>query len=321
MILLTGCAGFIGSNVAQLLLNEECPFIGIDNINNAYDVRLKEWRLSHLKKNKKFLFALLDITDRAELSELFGKHKFEAVIHLAARAGVRQSLENPWTYFDTNLTGTLNLVELCREFDIKKLVLASTSSIYGEAERPFREDQSTNRPLSPYAASKKAAEVLCHAYHYLHGLDVTVLRYFTVYGPAGRPDMSVFRFIHWIAEGEPLQLFGNGLQERDFTFVEDIARGTVKALRPAGYEIINLGGDHPVSINKIIELIEKFLGKRAKITTLKAHPTDISATWADISKARNLLGWEPQVSLEEGLKRSVEWYFENCHMVKELRLL
>ncbi|MBI1730845.1 SDR family NAD(P)-dependent oxidoreductase [Candidatus Acetothermia bacterium] len=320
MKLLTGCAGFIGSCVAQLLLDEGDEFIGIDNLNPAYDVRLKEWRLAQLKKDKRFSFAQLDITNQAKLRELFQKHDFESVINLAARAGVRQSIENPWTYFDTNVTGTLNLVELCKEFNVAKFVLASTSSIYGESERPFSESQPASQPLSPYAASKKAAEVLCHSYHYLHGLDVTVLRYFTVFGPAGRPDMSIFRFIRWIAEGEPLQLYGDGLQERDFTYVEDIARGTLLALKPVGYEIINLGGDHPASLKGIITSLEDLLCKKAKIIHLDPHPTDVSATWADISKAKSLLGWEPQIPLDEGLKRTVEWYFKNAQWAKELRL-
>jgi dTDP-glucose 4,6-dehydratase len=320
MKLLTGCAGFIGSHVAQLLLDGGDEFVGIDNLNHAYDVRLKEWRLAQLRKDRRFSFTQLDITDREKLRELFQKHDFDAVINLAARAGVRQSLENPWIYFDANVTGTLNLVELCKEFDVAKFVLASTSSIYGESERPFCESQPASQPLSPYAASKKAAEVLCHAYHYLHGLDVTVLRYFTVFGPAGRPDMSIFRFIHWISEGEPLQLFGDGLQERDFTYVDDIARGTLLALKPAGYEIINLGGDHPVSLRGIITSLEDLLCKKAKIVHLKMHPTDVLATWADISKAKSLLGWEPQISLDEGLKRTVNWYFKNAQWVKELQL-
>jgi UDP-glucuronate 4-epimerase len=198
--------------------------------------------------------------------------------------------------------------------------LASTSSLYGNNERPFREEMPTDRPLSPYAASKKGAETLCYTYHHLYGLDITVLRYFTVYGPAGRPDMSIFRFIRWIAEGEPIQVFGDGLQERDFTYVDDIARGTIAALKPLGYEIINLGGDRPVSLQWIIETLERLLGKQAVWQTQPMHPADVKATWADITKARTLLGWEPQVSVEEGLHRSVEWYLANRDWAKEVVL-
>ncbi len=319
-ILVTGCAGFIGSKVTELLLHQGHNVVGIDNLNNAYDVRLKEWRLSQIRKNPTLTWQLLDITDQPKLSQCFEKNNFESVINFAARAGVRQSLENPWMYYETNLTGTLNLLELCRKYGIKKFVLASTSSIYGERERPFREDAPTDQPISPYAASKKAAEVLCYTYHYLHKLDVSVLRYFTVFGPAGRPEMSIFRFIKWIAEGEPLALNGDGSQERDFTYVGDIAQGTVAALRSVGYEIINLGSDRPVAIKTIIAHLETLLGKKAQIKHFPAHPTDVTATWADISKAKRLLGWSPQTPWELGLQHSVEWYHQHRTWAKEVQL-
>ena len=319
-VLLTGCAGFIGSNVARGLLKEGHEVIGVDNLNDAYDVRLKDWRLSQLRKESGFKVKHFDINELGSLKNLFNAHEFSAVINLAARAGVPQSLENPWVYAETNFVGTLNLLELCKDFGVKKFVLASTSSIYGKGERPNREDQVTDKPLSPYTASKKGAEALCHSYHHLYDLDVTVLRYFTVYGPAGRPDMSIFRFIRWIAEGDSLQLFGDGTQERDFSFVEDIARGTILALKNVGYEIINLGSDRPVSINQVIGFIEELVEKKAKIDYLDSHPADVPATWADINKAREILGWQPQVMLEEGLKRSVDWYVENREMAKELLL-
>jgi UDP-glucuronate 4-epimerase len=320
-IFLTGCAGFIGAKTAELLVEQGHEVIGVDNLNNAYDPTLKRWRLSQLEGKPNFRFQQVDISAWEPTRQVFEAHMpYDAVVNLAARAGVRQSVQNPWVYVATNTTGALNLLELCRQHGVRKYVLASTSSLYGNNERPFREDMPTDRPLSPYAASKKSAETLCYTYHHLYGLDITVLRYFTVYGPAGRPDMSIFRFIRWIAEGEPIQVFGDGLQERDFTYVDDIARGTIAALKPLGYEIINLGGDRPVSLKWIIETIEQLVGKRAVWRTQPMHPADVQATWADITKARTLLGWEPQVSLEEGLRRSVEWYLANRDWAKAVIL-
>jgi nucleoside-diphosphate-sugar epimerase len=266
-MLVTGAAGFIGSKVCELLLDQGHRVVGIDNLNDAYDVRLKEWRLAQIEAHANLHMLRLDICDRAALeAEAFGPHRFDAVINLAARAGVRQSVENPWVYIDTNTTGTLNLLELCRAYEVPKFVLASTSSLYGAHNpRPFREDANTDMPLSPYAASKKGAEGMCYTYHYLYNIDVTVLRYFTVYGPAGRPDMSLFRFVQWISEERPVKVFGNGEQERDFTYVEDIARGTIAATRPLGYEVINLGSDEPVVLMHTIRLAEQMLGKSANL--------------------------------------------------------
>ena len=210
---------------------------------------------------------------------------------------------------------------MCRRFGVRKFLLASTSSLYGKHNQvPYREDADTNRPLSPYAASKKAAETLAFSYHHLHGLDISIPRYFTVYGPAGRPDMSVFRFIRRIAEGEPIVLFGDGTQSRDFTFVDNIARGTIAALRPLGYEVINLGGDRSVLLNSIIEQIAALVGKRPQIESRPLHAADVPTTWADVSKAARLLDWRPTVAIEEGLRRSVEWYFANREMARRLEL-
>ena len=325
-VLVTGCAGFIGWKVTELLLSQGHTVAGIDNLNSAYDTRLKDWRLAQLKENPNFSFHKLDISLRENLplltsianSSTNSLGNTDAIVNLAARAGVRYSVEDPWVYYETNVTGTLNLLELCRDQGIKKFALSSTSSVYADGERPFREDAPTDHPNSPYAASKKAAELLCYNYHYLHGLDVSVLRYFTVYGPAGRPDMSIFRFIKWIEEGEPLVLYGDGLQERDFTFVEDIAEGTVGALNPLGFEVINLGSDHPVTIRKVIEDVEALLGKKAIIEQHPAHAADVAATWADNTKAQNLLGWKPKTPFHEGLKRSVQWYQENRDWVRKI---
>lgn len=324
-ILVTGCAGFIGWRVTEFALRDGHTVVGVDNLSDAYDVRLKEWRLQRLMaKNPVFNFYKLDITNQSELISLFeeemAKGLFDAVINLAAQAGVRQSVENPWAYYKTNVTGTLNLLEQCRAFEVKKFILASTSSLYGQTECPFREDRSTDEPLSPYAASKKAAETLCYTYHYLYDLDITVLRYFTVYGPAGRPDMSIFRFIKWIAEEKPVIIYGDGTQERDFTYVGDIAQGTLAALKSMGYEIINLGSDRPVKLSEIIRLTEDLLRQKANIKYKPRHLADVLATWADISKARKLLSWEPQTTLEEGLRQTVEWYMENRNWVKEIEV-
>ncbi|MBI3059857.1 MAG: GDP-mannose 4,6-dehydratase [Deltaproteobacteria bacterium] len=304
----------------------------MDNVNDAYDVRLKQWRLKQLEGRPGFEFHCLDICDRTALSDHFHsffaiRHSpFDAVINLAARAGVRQSVENPWVYFDTNVTGTLNLLELCREFGIKKFVLASTSSLYGAVlsgrdrlNRPFREDDVTDRPLSPYAASKKAAEALCYTYHYLSGIDVTVLRYFTVYGPGGRPDMSLFRFVQWISEGRPVTVFGDGRQSRDFTYVDDIAAGTVAALKPVGFDVINLGSDKPVVLMEAIRLIERLVDRTAKIDFKPRHPADVMATWADIGKAGKILGWHPQTKFEDGVRNLVAWYRDNRTWAREIR--
>jgi nucleoside-diphosphate-sugar epimerase len=325
-ILLTGAAGFIASKVAEFLLEDGHAVVGIDNLNDAYDVRLKQWRLAKLQGKPGFEFDQVEICDRDKVRELFvrdfkrrGSH-FDAVINLAARAGVRKSVENPWVYFETNVTGTLNLLELCREFHVNKFILASTSSLYGQDNpMPYREDANTDCPVSPYAASKKAAEALCHTYHYLHGIDVTILRYFTVYGPAGRPDMSLFRFVQWISEGRPVIVFGDGRQSRDFTYVDDIARGTIAGLKPMGFAIINLGSDAPRVLMDAIRIIEGLVGRKAMLEYKPRHPADVLATWANISRACERLDWRPRVDCAEGIKSLVEWYEENREWAREIR--
>lgn len=313
--LLTGAAGFIASRVAAQLLEQGHTVFGVDNMNDAYDVRLKDWRLKTLEANAAFTFVKADIFDREAVDRIFDQlsgTKVDAVINLAARAGVRQSVENPWVYYEANTTGTLNLLEKCRLLGIPKFILASTSSLYGaDNEMPFSETADTNRPLSPYAASKKAAETLAYTYHYLYGTDVTVLRFFTVYGPAGRPDMSLFRFVQFVSEGKEVPIFGDGKQSRDFTYVDDVARGVVAALRPLKYEVINLGSDAPVVLRDALAMVEEFVGKAAIVRHLPIHKSDVPATWANISKAERLLGWRPQVDMREGVRRLVEWYGEN----------
>lgn len=316
--LVTGCAGFICSRVTELLLADGCQVTGVDNLNEAYDVRLKEWRLKRLEDWPEFTFVRLDICDRNSLKEL-SRTRFDAVINLAARAGVRQSVDNPWAYVDTNVTGTLNVLEMCREAGIAKLVQASTSSVYGaDNPTPYREDAYADGVLSPYAASKKAAENLCHAYYHLHGLDITVPRYFTVYGSAGRPDMSVFRFIQWIAEERPVTVYGDGEYSRDFTYVDDISRGTIAALKPVGFEIVNLGSDKPYTVNQLIRMLEELLDQEAVVDNRRPLPSDVPRTWADIGKAERLLGWKPETTFQQGLTEAVRWYRDNREWAKDV---
>jgi len=308
--LVTGAAGFIASRVCEFLLQDGHRIIGMDNFEPVYDLRLKEYHLAQLKPYKEFHFFRESICDRDTLARIAGENPhIDAVINLAAKAGVRDSLLDPWGYYQTNLAGCLNLLELCRERDIHKFILASTSSVYGEnAPYPTPEEADSSHPLQPYAASKKAAETLCYSYHYLYGLDVTVVRYFTVYGPAGRPGMSMFRFTKWISDGQVVQVFGDGRQTRGFTYLDDIASGTISALEKLGYEIINLGGHESISILDLISKFENAIGKKAQLTFQPAHPADMSASWADTSKASRLLGWQPRVGLDEGIRRMIAWY-------------
>lgn len=343
--LVTGAAGFIASKVCEFLLADGHTVVGIDNLNDYYDVRLKDYRLSRLLgikdwqpgpdpkissfispvsypdlrtpisdlRAERFTFRFLDIENISALDTLLAQFKFDAVFNLAARAGVRYSIENPHVYLSTNTLGTLNVLECMRKHGVKKHVLASTSSLYAGCPMPFTEDQPVNTPLSPYAATKKAAEMLSWTWHKIHGIDTTVVRYFTVFGPAGRPDMAPYRFVHWIATGQPIKLFGDGTASRDFTYVDDIARGTILAASyqpPApSFEIINLGGgNRPITINAMVTLIEKYLGKKAVIDYRPANPVDMADTQADITKAEHQLGWHPQVSTCTGFELTIEWY-------------
>ena len=306
--LVTGAAGFIAARVCEMLIEQGHTVTGIDNMNDAYDVRMKEYRLKRLEGLSGFEFYKLDISDRSILDQFKGS-KFEGVINLAARAGVRASTENPWVFVNTNVIGSLNMLELCRQNDIKKYVFSSTSSIYGaNPPYPTPEAADSSHPLQPYAASKKGAEALAHSYHYLYDLDVTILRFFTVYGPAGRPDLALFRFTQWIMEGRPVQVYGSGEQSRGFTYLDDIARGTIAALEPMGFEIINLGGHEVITINDLIRLLEGVIGKKAIVEHFPPNQADMFSNWADVSKARRLLNWEPQVSLQDGVRHLVDWY-------------
>ena len=261
--LVTGAAGFIGARTSELLIKAGHHVVGIDNLNDAYDPRVKEYRLRKLQTMPEFKFHKLDISNKSVIDPFKGE-KFEGLINLAARAGVRTSVKDPWLYVESNMVGTLNMLEICRQTGTPKFIVASTSSIYGEdPPYPTPESASSSEPLQPYAASKKGAEAMAHAYHHLYGIDVTVLRFFTVYGPAGRPDLSIFRFVKWISEGQPVRVNGDGEQSRGFTYIDDIARGIMAALKPLDYEVINLGGHEVITINNLIGLIEDVVGRKA----------------------------------------------------------
>jgi len=306
--LVTGAAGFIGARTSELLLKDGHTVVGIDNMNEAYDPRMKEYRLRRLQAMPGFTFHKLDISNKSIIEHFMGD-KFDGVINLAARAGVRYSVEDPWIFVQSNMIGTLNMLEICRHTGTKKFIVASTSSIYGEdPPYPTPESASSSEPLQPYAASKKGAEAMCHAYHHLYGIDISVVRYFTVYGPAGRPDLALFRFVQWICEGLPVRVNGDGEQSRGFTYIDDIARGTILALKPVGHEIINLGGHEVITINDLIRLIEDVVGRKAVIEYGPADPADMRSNWADVTKAGELLGWEPQFNMRAGVEKLFEWY-------------
>ena len=306
--LVTGVAGFIGARTSELLISDGHTVVGIDNVNDAYDPRMKAYRLKKLQERPGFVFQQLDISDKS-IIDGFKDQKFDGVINLAARAGVRFSVEDPWVFVQSNVVGTLNMLEICRQTGTKKFIVASTSSIYGaNPPYPTPESASSSEPLQPYAASKKGAEAMCHAYHHLYGIDVSVVRYFTVYGPAGRPDLALFRFVQWISEGRPVRVNGDGEQSRGFTFIDDIARGTILALQPVGYEVINLGGHEVITINNLIKLIEDIVGKKAIVQYGPPNPADMFTNHADVTKAGELLGWEPQFNMRAGVERLVEWY-------------
>ena len=310
-------AGFIAAETARQLRAQGVEVVGCDNMNDYYDPRMKQHRLEGLKDCE---FHQLDIENEVALAKLFKTHKFDTVYNLAARAGVRYSMENPHVYFTTNVQGTLNLLEQMRKNNCGKMVLASTSSLYAGEKMPFNENAPVNNPISPYAASKKAAEVLAYTYNFQYGIDCSVVRYFTVYGPAGRPDMSIMKFIWSLDQGREFELYGDGEQSRDFTFVEDIASGTIRASRKLGYEVINLGGGRtPVTINTMIRWMEEGLGKKAKIKRMPPAPADMLETQADISKAHRLLEWAPKVEFRDGLSRTIEWYLAHRAFLSTLK--
>jgi len=329
-ILVTGTAGFIGAQLAHRLLERGDEVIGVDNVNDYYDVSLKEARLARLTGHPGFTEVRQDVADRAVMAEIFAKYRPERVVHLAAQAGVRYSLENPNAYVDANLVGFMNILEGCRHNDVKHLVFASSSSVYGANETmPFSVHDNVDHPLSLYAASKKANELMAHSYSHLYGLPTTGLRFFTVYGPWGRPDMAPFIFTKKILAGEPIDVFNHGHHRRDFTYIDDIVEGVVRTLdqvaRPnndwsgenpdpstskAPYRIYNIGSNNPVELSRFIEIIEERTGKKAQKNMLPMQPGDVVATYANVDDLISDVGYKPETSVEEGIANFVDWYRE-----------
>src|SRR5687767_15415549 len=329
-ILVTGVAGFIGFHTAARLLGRGDSVVGLDNLNDYYDVRLKQARLALLEKEPAFRFVKLDLADRSGMAELFAQQKFERVIHLGAQAGVRYSIQNPLAYVDSNVTGTANILEGCRHNGVGHLVYASTSSVYGANTRmPFSVHQNVDHPLSFYAATKKANELMAHTYASLYGLPVTGLRFFTVYGPWGRPDMALFMFTRNILAGQPIDVFNYGKHRRDFTYVDDIAGGVVAALERvaapdplwdgdnpdpatsrAPYRLYNIGNNRPVELMHYIEVLENCLGRKAEKNLLPLQAGDVPDTWADAEDLVRVVGYRPSTPVEEGVAKFVAWYLD-----------
>ncbi|MFA6329463.1 MAG: GDP-mannose 4,6-dehydratase [Candidatus Micrarchaeia archaeon] len=309
--LVTGCAGFIGSHVTERLLSRGETVFGIDDLNDYYAVSQKMTNLKILSEFDKFSFKKTDIRDKKALDSLSTEIESpEAIIHLAARAGVRASIDNPEIYFQTNVLGTLNLLELSRKVKSRRFACASSSSVYGNNRKiPYSESDVTDSPISPYAASKKSAELLCHAYSSLYSMNITCLRFFTVYGPRGRPDMAPFKFMDAISKGKPIDVYGDGTSKRDYTYIDDIVAGVIAAAdKDLSFEVINLGNSSPVSLDEFILTMEATVGKPAKIVRKPEQPGDVRITFADISKAKKLLKFSPKTSLKTGLRKMHDWY-------------
>jgi UDP-glucuronate 4-epimerase len=308
--LVTGCAGFIGFHVSQKLLARGERVVGIDNLNEYYDVTLKHSRLALLRKNKRFLFKKIDISDAKAVKKLFSTHRFGKICHLAAQAGVRYSLTHPEAYIQANDVGFFNMIDNASRHKVSNFVYASSSSVYGNNKKvPFSVADPVDHPISLYAATKKANELIAHTYSHLHGLHTTGFRFFTVYGPYGRPDMALFIFTKAILAGRPISVYNRGNMKRDFTYVDDIVAGVVAGLdRPAKYAVYNLGNHKTVRLLYFIECIEKCLGRKAKKKLLPMQPGDVPATWADIRLSRKKLGFDPKVGIEEGIRRFIGWY-------------
>lgn len=335
-IFVTGAAGFIGYHVSERLLNRGDVVIGIDNVNDYYDVTLKEARLARLRKHENFRFERLDIADQHALAALFEREKPDVVVNLAAQAGVRYSLENPQAYIDANIHGFTNILEGCRHHNVKHLVYASSSSVYGSnTQMPFSVEHNVDHPVSLYAATKKSNELMAHTYSHLFGLPTTGLRFFTVYGPWGRPDMAMFLFTEAILKGEPIKVFNHGNMRRDFTYIDDIVEGITRVIdRPAApdpnwssdnpspasskapYRVYNIGNDDPVELMHLIETIEKELGQEAAKNFMDMQPGDVPASWADVDTLTQDVGFKPSTSIEDGVAQFIAWYLEYYQVEK-----
>lgn len=314
--LITGAAGFIGMHTAKRLLEQGEEVVGLDNLNDYYDPALKEYRLAQLTPFRNFRFVKMDLADRAGMAELFKTEQFTHVIHLAAQAGVRYSLENPFAYVDSNLVGTMTVLEGCRHNPVQHLVYASSSSVYGmNAKIPFSETDQVDNPVSLYAATKKANELMAHSYSKLYKIPTTGLRFFTVYGPAGRPDMAPWLFTEAILKGEPIKVFNHGKMQRDFTYIDDIVEGIVRIQQqpPQGeipYSLFNIGNNQPIQLSRFIEAIETACGKPAEKIMLPMQPGDVERTYADTSRLEEKVGYKPKMDIEAGIGRFVQWYRE-----------
>lgn len=320
--LLTGSAGFIGFHLANRLLSEGHEIIGLDSMNDYYDPLLKEKRNEQLNAKSGYTFYKLDIADTAEVDELIGREKPDQIIHLAAQAGVRYSLVNPWAYERSNVLGTINIFESAKKYGIKRVIFASSSSVYGKNTKvPFAESDMTDSPVSLYAATKKSCELIAHTYHHLYGIEMAGLRFFTVYGTYYRPDMALFAFAKQILTDQPIAVFNHGNMKRDFTHVSDIVNGIKGVIEKEklGYEIYNLGGDHPVGLEEVIGLVEKGLGKTAIKNYQPIQPGDVVMTCADITKARNELNFDPKVSINEGIADYCKWFLEHQEWLLKLK--
>ncbi|HLB25761.1 MAG TPA: GDP-mannose 4,6-dehydratase [Nitrospirota bacterium] len=312
-ILITGGAGFIGSSVADKLLGRGDHVVALDNFDEFYDPRIKRRNIEGALRDPKFKLVEGDIRDLALLKELFSEEKPDMVFHLAARAGVRPSITDPLLYEDVNIKGTMNLLEMAKEPGLRGFIFASSSSVYGSNKKvPFSETDSVDNPVSPYAATKKACELICYTYHHLYNINISCLRFFTVYGPRQRPEMAIHKFTRLIDQGRPVPMFGDGTSKRDYTYIDDIADGVIKSIDfNAPYDIFNIGESQTTELRELISLIEKYLGKKAVIEQLPDQPGDVPITYADITKSRKVLGYDPRTKVEEGVGRFVEWYKEN----------
>jgi len=316
-VLVTGAAGFIGSHLCEKLLDGGHSIVGLDNFDPFYSHAVKHANIANCLTNPQFEIVEGDIRNAETLDSIFSRTQIDTIVHLAARAGVRPSLKNPAEYQDVNINGTFMMLEAAKKFGIGKFIFASSSSVYGNNKKvPFSETDNVDFPISPYAATKKAGELICHTYSHLYDIDITCLRYFTVYGPRQRPDLAIHKFCKLIEQGKPISIFGDGSMMRDFTYVDDIINGTVAAIEKcSGYEIYNLGESRPIRLDALIAQIEKKLGKKVVINRMKMQPGDVLQTYADVDKAKRQLGYEPKTEIADGLSRFVEWFksSENEH--------